>query len=97
MSFKYQFNLLQDFESGDITPDTSLVKNLYDCVLALRSEDQQRIDAALKHLPYLVRHGLDIHVHGETLCDILILGRDWKSDQEVLRMQALVALSIMRP
>ncbi|CAD8084120.1 unnamed protein product [Paramecium sonneborni] len=73
-----------------------LVKNLYDCILALRSEDQVRIDQSLKHLPYLIRNSLDLHIHGQTLCDILILNRDWKANQEEMRIKALVALSIMK-
>ncbi|CAK87635.1 unnamed protein product (macronuclear) [Paramecium tetraurelia] len=91
----------QDFHDFEIENEENeqplLVKNLYDCILALRSEDQSRIEQALKHLPYLIRNSLDLHIHGQTLCDILILNRDWKNSQEEMRIKALVALSIMQP
>lgn len=97
MNFMYQLLLNQDFEVDNNTNETVVVKNLYDCILALRSEDQNRIDQALKHLPYLIRNGLDLHVHGQTLSDILMLSQDWKNHQEESRINSLVALSIMRP
>lgn len=49
------------------------MKSLYDSIMSLRSENKDRIKETLKHLPYLIRKGLDIRVHGETLTTLLLL------------------------
>lgn len=40
--------------------------------MALRSENKERIADAIKHLPYLIRCNLDVHLHVDTLCNILM-------------------------
>lgn len=63
--------------------------------MSLRSENKDRIKETLKHLPYLIRKGLDIRVHGETLTTLLLLSPQDDELNEKQRRMSLVALMVM--